>query len=261
MFGFYMLILWIVIACALGIKGTMYDHDSKSKAIKNGRDFYVDSNHHTREVDGDARYYIHTDLNGDVWRIYPNHDKPDVNITSMRRYDAHLNHKRQVEEFEDGNLKIAEDEGWRFYRIKKNNILLKGKTQRYIDATSSIKGYDTDGPDIYIDRENGHKCVFINRSCVYCIYDLDDDRLYHWYFKTIYDMKSKRYEPMPDRVWNILDEDFFFSTLAGIRSSKESYLKLYSARNMSSDVIYKYGEQAEYHFTDADIAKHFGERR
>ena len=250
MFGLFMLIVWFVAACAYGVKATRYNIDSKNKALKNGSDSYIDSNHFSRDIDDDAMYYYHTDLNGDAWKIYPHHEKPNKNMTQAHIHNLRKRRKQESEEYVKQNLNRAENEGWRFYRIKKGNELLKNKPQRYYDITEIFKGYEYDGPDIYIDRENGHECIFITDYSAYCIYDLTDGKLYDWYFKTYSDF---------DRVWERGDEEFFLKTAYYIKKGGADYAKK-NCKKLYTDVIYKCGEQAEYHFTEAEINKYFKER-
>lgn len=261
MFGLLMLVLWFVSACVYGFRTSKRNSLSKKIAMENGHDSYVDSNNYSRDIDDDAMYYLHTDSNGDTWKIYPHHEKPNINATRDLKNKIRSRHAREEEEYRNKTLNIAESEGWRFYRVKEHNQALKCMTQNQYDTSNYYKGYETSGPDIYVDRDNGHECIFIKRFDAYFIYDLIDEKLYHWYFKTC-GSDNERHIPMQDRQWDILDENSFYLLLS---SSKEDPKDIFIKQNWkwysSYDVNYKYGEQAEYKFSDAEIEKHYAERR
>ena len=253
MFGLFMAILWIVVACTLGIKGAKHSNSLRSKAHREGYTEYTDTNRRTRDVDDNAVSYRYIDTHGQQWKVYPHGEKSNVNETLEAKYRIGQEIIRERTEYAEKNKKKAEEGGWRFYRIRINSHLLDSGKQNIFPR--DYKGYEIAGPDVFIDRENGHECILLDMGLgAFCIYDQTDDKMYDWYFKTQYDFKTKSYIEVQDHKWNIGDQNNFSYCYTRINDPgyKKTVINV-KGKKRFCDVIYKYSAQPVFKFSQHDL--------
>lgn len=243
MFGLFMAILWVICACGVAIKNSRHDDVNRNIARRNGSDSYIDSSGRRRDLETDAEFYISTDKNGDAWKVYKHGEKPSRNLTAEYRMEMGSKKDREAREYADKNRDIAEREGWRFYRVKKHSCLYDCmKLYDLKKRPELIKGWETKGADVFVDRENGHECIFfVDNLCYYdamCIYDITDGCLYDWYFCSVYNGDTKRYDSFGSR-----DDEFYKKTKDTLNRDKERkdlHIKYGSKKEFLADVLYKY---------------------